>query len=105
MRVRRKHDRVRHCRTEFVRHMALRLGPDLVHDPVPLAVSQSRRIFPAFDLPFEAGVRPQMMAVGGHVQPVRIGAEAPREKRLETQSDVLSDQSSGKARFSSVDRR
>ena len=66
--------------------MTLRLGPDLAHDPVPLAVGEPRRIFPAFDLPFEAGVRPQMMAVRSHVQPVRIGAEAPREKRLETQS-------------------
>lgn len=46
-----------------------------------------------------------MMAVGSDVQPIGIGAQAPREERFETQSSVLSDQSSGKARFSSVDRR
>ena len=34
--------------------------------------------FHACDLPVEAGVGPQMMAVRGEVQPAGIGAEAPR---------------------------
>ncbi len=105
MGVGREDDRVGHRRAQLFGDIGLRLGPDLVHDPVPLAVGEPRRILPAFDLAFEAGVRPQMMAVRGDVQPLGIGAEAAREERLETQSSVLSDQSSGNARFSSVERR
>ena len=61
----------RRCRA--LRDMALRLGPDFAHDPVPLAVGETRGVVPAFDLPVEAGVGPQMMAVRGHVQPLGIG--------------------------------
>ena len=85
--------------------MSLGFRPDLVHDPIPFAVGKARCVFPAFDLSLEAGVGPKMMAVRGHVQPRRVGHQAAREERLEAQSAVLKDQSSGKARFSSVDRR
>jgi hypothetical protein len=43
--------------------------------------------------------------VSGDVQPIGIGGQASGEERLETQSWVLSDHNSGKARFSSVERR
>ena len=56
--------------------MGLRLGPHLAHHPVPFAVGEPRGIVPAFDLPGEAGVGPQMMAVRGEVQPVGRRAEA-----------------------------
>jgi hypothetical protein len=46
-----------------------------------------------------------MVAVRRHVQPPGIGGEAAREQRLEAQRAVLSDHNSGKARFSSVERR
>ena len=79
MGVGREDDGFGHRRPSSRGDMGLRLGPDLAHDPVPLAVGEPRRILPAFDLPVEAGVGPQMMAVRGEVQPLRIGGEAPRE--------------------------
>ena len=85
--------------------MGLRLGPHLAHDPVPLVVGKPGRIFPAFDLALERGVGPQMMAVRGEMKPVGRGGEALRKERLEAQSSVLSDQSSGKARLVRVEAR
>ena len=85
--------------------VALRLGPDLAHDLVPLAVGQARRVVPGFDLAVKAGVRPEVMAVGGEVQAGGIGAEASAEQSFEAQRAVLSDHNSGKTRFSSVARR
>ena len=105
MRVRREDDRVRHAGAKLGRDMALRFRPDLVHDAVPFAVGKAGGVIPAFDLPLEACVRPEMMAVRGHVQPRRVGPEASREQMLEVQSSVLSVHSSGKARFRGSPRR
>ena len=105
MSVRREHHGVRNASAQFCRNMTLRLGPDLVHDAVPFAVGETRRIFPAFDLAFEASIRPEVMAVRGELEPLRIRSQAAREERLEAQSAVLNDQSSGKARLSKVERR
>ena len=73
MGVRRKDDRVGPAGAELSRDLALRLRPDLAHDLVPLAVGKPRGVIPRFDLPVEAGVGPEMMAVRGEVQPVGIG--------------------------------
>ena len=105
MRVRREDDRIGLPGPELSRDVALRLGPDLVHHLVPLAVGEPGRIVPRLDLSLEARVRPKVMAVRGEVQPVGIGDEAAREQRLETQRSVLSDHSSGNTRFSRVARR
>ena len=102
MRIRREHDRRRIAAPQFVGDMGLRLGPHLAHHAVPLAVGKPRGILPAFDLPGEARVGPQMMAVRGEVQPPGSGAKALREQRLEAHRLVLSDHSSGKARLVSV---
>ena len=66
--------------------MRLRFGPDLAHHLVPFMVGQPRRIFPAFDLALERGVGPEMMAVGGEMEPIGRRAEAFGEQRLEAQS-------------------
>ena len=105
MGVRRKDDRVGPAGTKLSRDFGLRSGPDLAHDLVPLAVGEAGRVVPRFDLSVEAGVGPEVMAVGREVQPVGIGAEASREQLFETQRSVLSAHSSGKTRFSSVARR
>ncbi len=73
MRIRSEDDRVGHSGPKLIGDVPLRFGPDFAHDPVPLAVGEARRILPAFDLALEAGVGPQMVAVRGDVQPVRIG--------------------------------
>ena len=90
---------------ELGRDLGLRRGPDLVHHLVPLAVGEPRGVVPRLDLPVEAGVGPQMMAVRGEVQPAGIGPRLRREQPFETQRSVLSDHSSGNTRFSSVERR
>ena len=105
MRVRRKDDGVGHSGTKLRGDVGLSLGPDFVHDPVPLAIGETGCVLPAFDLALEARVRPEMMAVSGDVQPIGIGGQASGEERLEAQSWVLNDHNSGKARFSSVERR
>ena len=56
--------------------MALGFGPDLAHDLVPLAVGEPGGVVPGRDLPGEARVRPQMVAVRCEMQPLWIGAEA-----------------------------
>ena len=90
---------------ELGRDLALGLGPDLVHHLVPLAVGKPGGVVPRFDLPVEARVGPEMMAVGSEMEPVRIGAEAAAEQPFEAQRSVLIAHSSGKTRFSSVARR
>jgi hypothetical protein len=85
--------------------MTLSLGPDFVHHLVPLAVSEPRRVVPRFDLAFEAGVGPQVMAVPGEMQPLGICAETAGEQVFEAQRSVLSAHSSGKILLSRVERR
>src|SRR4051794_16091941 len=60
---------------------------------------------PLLDLGVEASVRAEMMAVRREMQPFGIGRQAAAEQRLEAQRAVLKDHSSGKMRFSSVERR
>src|SRR5690349_2200976 len=90
---------------ELASDMALRLGPHLVHHLIPLAVGEAGGVIPCLDLSFEAGVRPEVMAVRREVQPLGIRRQAAAEQRLETQRAVLSDHNSGNTRFSSVARR
>src|SRR5437764_308115 len=85
--------------------MGLRLGPDLVHHFVPLAVREAGGVVPRFDLPLEARVGPKVMAMRREMQPLGIRRQAAAEQRLETQRAVLSDHSSGKTRLSRVARR
>ena len=61
---------------KLIGDMALRLGPDLAHDPVPFAIGQPRGIVPRLDLPRKAGVGPQMMAVRRQVEPPRCRGQA-----------------------------
>src|SRR6185369_4827374 len=98
-------DRIRLSGPKLARDIGLRFGPDFAHHLVPLAVGEPRGVVPRLDLPVEAGVGPEMMAVRSEVQPSGIGAEAPREQSLEAQRSVLRAQSSGKTRLSSVARR
>ena len=98
-------DRRRHVRPELARDVVLRFRPDLVHHSVPLAVRKPSGVVPGLDLPFEARVGPQMMAVRREMQPLGIRRQAAGEQRLETQRAVLSDHNSGKTRFSSVERK
>ncbi|WP_246450399.1 hypothetical protein [Sphingomonas rhizophila] len=100
-----EHDRIGGGTAKLRRHRSLRGGPDLAHHPVPFAVSEARSVVPAFDLAIEAGVGPQMVTVGGEVQPFRRCAERAREEPLEAHNSVRSDQSSGKARLDKVDAR
>ena len=60
---------------------------------------------PSFVVAIEAVVGPQMVTVGGEVQPFRRCAERAREEPLEAHNSVRSDQSSGKARLDKVDAR
>ena len=53
-----KHDRRRIAAAKLGRDLGLRRGPQLAHDPVPLAVGEARGIGPAFDLAVIAGVGP-----------------------------------------------
>ena len=77
--VRSEDDRGWIATAKFGRDLGLRGRPQLAHDPVPLAIGKPRRVVPAFDLPVETGIRPQMMAVRRHVQTARRGTEAARE--------------------------
>ncbi len=81
--VRRKDDGGGVAAAELARHMALRLGPDLVHHLVPLAVGETGGVVPGVGLPGEAGVGPQMMAVRREMQSVRVRGEAAREEWFE----------------------
>ena len=76
MRVRGEDDRVRLPGAELARDLGLGLGPDLAHHLVPLAVGEAGGVVPRLDLPLEAGVGPEMMAVRGEMQPVGIGRQA-----------------------------
>ena len=105
MSVRGKNDRGWVAAAKLRRDMGLRLGPDLAHDPVPFIVGETGRIVPAFDLPLVRGVGPEVVAVRREVEPVGRGGQALREERFETQSSVLSDQCSGKARVVRVEAR
>ena len=68
MRVGREDDRIRLSGPKLGRDIGLRLGPDLAHHLVPLAVGEPRGVVPRLDLSVEAGVGPQMMAVRREVQ-------------------------------------
>ena len=74
MGVGREDDRGRIAAAKLGGDIGLRLGPDLAHDPVPFMIGEAGRIFPAFDLPLERGVGPQMMAVRREMQAVGRGA-------------------------------
>jgi hypothetical protein len=52
---------------EFGGDLRLRLWPQLAHHPLPLAVGKPGGVLPALDLPGEAGVGPQVVAVRGHM--------------------------------------
>src|SRR6185312_11266052 len=105
MRVGRKDDRGRLAGSELGRDLALGRWPDFVHHLVPLAVSETCGVVPRLNMPLEARVGPEMMAVGGEMQPRRIGSEASREQPFEIQRSVLSAHNSGKTRLSRVERR
>src|SRR5947209_13051118 len=105
MRIRGKDDRVRLAGPELGGDFGLGGGPDLVHHLVPLAVGEPRGVVPRLYLPVEARVGPEMMTVGGKMQPLRIRSQAAAEQPFKAQSSVLSDHSSGNNRFSSVLRR
>ena len=101
----REHDGVGLTRSELSRDLGLRGGPHLAHHLVPFEVGEQGRILPRLHVTIEARVGPEVMAMGREMQPLRIRAEAPAEQVLEAQRCVLSAQSSGKTRLSSVDRR
>ena len=103
--ARREHDRVGHAAAKLASDIRLGLGPDLIEDFVPLGVGQAGGVVPRLDLAVEAGVGPQMMAVRGEVQALRICGQTPAEQPLETQRSVLSAHSSGNTRLSRVERR
>ena len=105
VRVRGKYDRIRAAGAELGGDIGLRLGPDLVHHPVPFVVGQPRGVVPRLGLSVEAGVGPEMVAVRGEMEPLGVGLDAPREQILEAQRSVLSAHNSGKIRLSSVERR
>ncbi|MNT19948.1 hypothetical protein D3C72_1552360 [compost metagenome] len=67
---------------QLLRHMLLRLGDDLAEDQLPLAVGEAVGLGPGLDLGVEAGVGPQVMAVGGEMQAFRVKAERARKEGL-----------------------
>ncbi|MNI50190.1 hypothetical protein D3C73_1048360 [compost metagenome] len=67
---------------QFAGDVALSLGDDLAEDQVPFAVGEAIGLGPGLDLAVEAGVGPQVMAVGGEMQPFGIEAERAREQGL-----------------------
>ena len=103
--LRGKDNRRRVAGAKFDRDLGLCLGPYLAHHLVPFAVGKARGVVPSFDLAVETDVGPQMMAVRGDVQAV---AARPRgfskTGALKLKFRYCSDQSSGKARLSSVER-
>ena len=90
---------------KLVRDIGLGLGPDRIHYLVPFHVGEAGGVLPAFDLPVERSVGPEMMAMRGEVEPPGRRFQAPREEALETHMSVRKSHSAGKARFSSVERR
>ena len=88
--------------------MALRFGPHLAHHLVPLAVGEPGGVLPAFDLSFEAGVGPQMMAVRGEMQPARDRRRGFAENsrlKLKDRSSSTTVRERRACRASSADRR
>ena len=105
MRVRGEGDRIRLSRPELGRNLGLGRGPDLVHHLVPFAVGEEGGIVPRLQMPFEARVGPEVVAVRREMQSLGIGIQASAEQPFEAQRSVLSAHSSGNTRFSSVERR
>ncbi|MNN66967.1 hypothetical protein D3C81_1825720 [compost metagenome] len=80
---------VRRGQVQFPRHMLLGLGNDLAEDQLPLAVGEAVGLGPGLDLGVEAGVGPQVMAVGGEMQSLGIEAEGAREEGLVAHASTL----------------
>ena len=75
-------DRRRVRQVEDPRHMALRRRHDVSEHLLPLAVGEAGGVEPALLLRREGDVGPEMMAVGGKMQPLRIGGDEALEVRL-----------------------
>jgi hypothetical protein len=75
-------DRRRVRQVEDPRHMALRRRHDLSEYLLPLAVGEARGVEPALLLRREGDIGPEVMAVGGEMQPLRIGGDEAREVSL-----------------------
>jgi hypothetical protein len=69
-------------KVEDSRHMPLRRRHDLAEDRLPLAVGETGGIEPALLLRREGDVGPEVVAVGGEMQPLRIGGEEALEVPL-----------------------
>ncbi|MNC29706.1 hypothetical protein D3C75_779690 [compost metagenome] len=62
--------------------MLLGFGNDLAEHQIPLAVGEAVGLGPGLDLGVETGVGPQMMAMGGEMQPLGIQTQGAREEGL-----------------------
>jgi|GEM_PF-6302592 len=67
---------------QFARDVSLSLGDDLAEDQVPFAIGETVGLGPGPDLAVEAGVGPQVVAVGGEMQALGIKTERAREQGL-----------------------
>ena len=78
--VGRKDQTVGRGQVQLLGHVRLRLGNDLAEDQVPLAVGEAVGLGPGLHLRVETGVWPQVMAVGGEMQPLGIETQGAREE-------------------------
>jgi hypothetical protein len=82
VRVRPESDRRRVRQVEEPGDMALGARDHLAEDRLPLAVGEPGGVLPAPFLRREGHVRPEVMAMGRHMQPPRIGGEEAGEVPL-----------------------
>ena len=87
---------------QFSGDMLLRFGPDGTHDLGPFVIGQHRRVFPGRHMAVMARVGPEMVAMRGKMQTIRIGRERFGEQKFPAHNWVRSDHSSGKARLPTV---
>ena len=66
--------------SQFGRDVFLRLRHHIAEDQVPFAVRKMVGLDPGTHLPVERGIRPQMVAVRGKMQPLRIQTQRAREE-------------------------
>src|SRR5690606_16210800 len=80
---------------QLARDVALSLGDDLAEDQVPFAISETVGLGPGADLAVEAGVGPQVVAVGGEMQAFGGEAERAREQGLVVHEGPLTRRAAG----------